>query len=394
MRSTALITLLSGAVIAAAGYTTSAEYSDESEATNSLIYAPPVTTTETETITEYETITEDGPTITAYDTTYKLAPPVTVTVTRDVGELYDQSYANGYELGDVVSAPTGITETKTFSVAVPGSGVEDLTSTTKLIHVWSIKEVPAHATWPAQGHGHGPHAPMHTGASKAALAKKPLAKPTKSSDLEGSYGGLHAPEETGSKSHAEDFPVDDEEELEALIKELWEEDDEEAAEAAEAVYEEAFGEGEEKHAAPSSSSSSKPAGKPSVHYGPKPTYSPKILHHPTSFSKPKPKPSTFATKPKTASFGKYTPSKKPAAPSKPAPTSPVAAGPWKGKLANTKDGTCGPKGGKVAWTCYGNAKGTCCSEYGYCGSETLHCGKGCQSAFGNCGEKGAGSGTA
>ncbi|CAJ0753334.1 18639_t:CDS:1, partial [Entrophospora sp. SA101] len=30
--------------------------------------------------------------------------------------------------------------------------------------------------------------------------------------------------------------------------------------------------------------------------------------------------------------------------------------------------------------------GFCCSEFGFCGSTAEHCGKGCQSAFGRCGE--------
>ncbi|TVY71543.1 hypothetical protein LSUE1_G009359 [Lachnellula suecica] len=37
-------------------------------------------------------------------------------------------------------------------------------------------------------------------------------------------------------------------------------------------------------------------------------------------------------------------------------------------------------------TCAGQTQfGSCCSQWGYCGDTTLHCGTGCQSAFGTCG---------
>ncbi|KAK2052915.1 polysaccharide deacetylase [Colletotrichum caudatum] len=42
------------------------------------------------------------------------------------------------------------------------------------------------------------------------------------------------------------------------------------------------------------------------------------------------------------------------------------------------DGSCG---GEKAYTCPGT---TCCSEYGYCGDTTGHCGTGCQPLFGTC----------
>lgn len=47
----------------------------------------------------------------------------------------------------------------------------------------------------------------------------------------------------------------------------------------------------------------------------------------------------------------------------------------------SKDGTCG---GDLGQTCSGSEFGGCCSRYGRCGSTRLHCGCGCQSAFGQC----------
>jgi hypothetical protein len=46
----------------------------------------------------------------------------------------------------------------------------------------------------------------------------------------------------------------------------------------------------------------------------------------------------------------------------------------------TPDGKCGPTGNNQ--NC-----GTqfCCSQFGFCGTTTDHCGTGCQSAFGKCG---------
>jgi hypothetical protein len=52
------------------------------------------------------------------------------------------------------------------------------------------------------------------------------------------------------------------------------------------------------------------------------------------------------------------------------------------------DGTCGTQGGK---TCAGSTFGNCCSQYGWCGSTTDHCGSGCNSSFGTC--SGGGGGT-
>jgi hypothetical protein len=47
----------------------------------------------------------------------------------------------------------------------------------------------------------------------------------------------------------------------------------------------------------------------------------------------------------------------------------------------SKDGICG---GDLGQTCLGSEFGGCCSKYGRCGSTRLHCGCGCQSAFGQC----------
>lgn len=47
----------------------------------------------------------------------------------------------------------------------------------------------------------------------------------------------------------------------------------------------------------------------------------------------------------------------------------------------SKDGTCG---GDLGQTCLGSEFGGCCSKYGRCGSTRLHCGCGCQGAFGQC----------
>lgn len=69
-----------------------------------------------------------------------------------------------------------------------------------------------------------------------------------------------------------------------------------------------------------------------------------------------------------------------------AATSPAGAGPQPTDDSCpaevvSKDGTCG---GDLGQTCLGSAFGGCCSRYGKCGSTRLHCGCGCQSAFGQC----------
>ncbi|KAI0887550.1 glycoside hydrolase family 18 protein [Annulohypoxylon maeteangense] len=50
-------------------------------------------------------------------------------------------------------------------------------------------------------------------------------------------------------------------------------------------------------------------------------------------------------------------------------------------LTTSSDGTCGATKGL---TCTGFGEGTCCSQYGNCGSSAAHCGLGCQSGFGTC----------
>ncbi|GKT47910.1 chitin deacetylase ARB_04768 [Colletotrichum spaethianum] len=50
-------------------------------------------------------------------------------------------------------------------------------------------------------------------------------------------------------------------------------------------------------------------------------------------------------------------------------------------LPVSTDGTCGASNGRQ---CFGSSAGNCCSQYGWCGSTTEHCGTGCQSAYGTC----------
>ncbi|KAK1985377.1 hypothetical protein LZ30DRAFT_779082 [Colletotrichum cereale] len=69
-----------------------------------------------------------------------------------------------------------------------------------------------------------------------------------------------------------------------------------------------------------------------------------------------------------------------ATPSAPAATPTGATG------GVSTDGSCG---GANGYTCPGS---TCCSEYGFCGETTAHCGTGCQPLFGTCGVAGPVSG--
>ncbi|KAF2741662.1 carbohydrate-binding module family 18 protein, partial [Sporormia fimetaria CBS 119925] len=65
------------------------------------------------------------------------------------------------------------------------------------------------------------------------------------------------------------------------------------------------------------------------------------------------------------------------------PSAPVAA-PSSDVRVST-NARCGNLYGATGgFTCMGSAFGDCCSEYSYCGSTSAYCGKGCQSAFGNC----------
>ncbi|KAF2638126.1 glycoside hydrolase/deacetylase [Massarina eburnea CBS 473.64] len=50
-------------------------------------------------------------------------------------------------------------------------------------------------------------------------------------------------------------------------------------------------------------------------------------------------------------------------------------------LVTSQDGSCG---GTSGYTCTGFADGTCCSQYGWCGTSTDHCGTGCNPLFGTC----------
>ena len=127
---------LTSAVLATAGHTYG--YTKGAKI-GGIIHAPPVTVTETqtETKTKYSIVTAPPvtTTVTETETTFQHLPAVTTTV----GELYDQSYGKGYELGDLVHAPTTITETKTFSVVYHGHSKER-TSTAEVVHEWKIED--------------------------------------------------------------------------------------------------------------------------------------------------------------------------------------------------------------------------------------------------------------
>ncbi|KAJ9667504.1 hypothetical protein H2201_002373 [Coniosporium apollinis] len=75
-----------------------------------------------------------------------------------------------------------------------------------------------------------------------------------------------------------------------------------------------------------------------------------------------------------------------------APTSTVASPSSSAPPASTNkvsvDGSCS---GTTGQTCAGSTFGNCCSQYGWCGSTTDHCGTGCQSGFGTCSSNGASS---
>lgn len=121
MRLTRIFALAVGIAVAAASPIPGGD-DDKGDRPRYGPYTPPVTVTVTETKTS---------------TKYEVAPPVTHTVTSYIGELYDQSYGHGYELGDVVAPDATITETKTFSVAYSKHG-EEKTSTTELTNEWTI----------------------------------------------------------------------------------------------------------------------------------------------------------------------------------------------------------------------------------------------------------------
>jgi len=54
-------------------------------------------------------------------------------------------------------------------------------------------------------------------------------------------------------------------------------------------------------------------------------------------------------------------------------------------------GNCGAKNG--GHTCLNSGFGNCCSEYGYCGSTAAYCGTGCQGPYGSCSNSGGGGTT-
>jgi hypothetical protein len=360
MRTTALITVLSGVAMAShKHHSKSGTGRKDAIYGGVVIHAPPVTTTVTETTTQYDTITAYETPRIVHQKAFVTAPPVTTTVTEYVGELYDQSYGNGYELGDMIVAPTVVTETKTFTLVV--SGAKETITTTELVKEWTIDAVPGKTTitqytstawvderatstiWIDAEPTEEP--------TEEPVQKRP-ANPTKTVELEDGYGGLEDAEPTSSTVHVIDVPEDDElsaDEFEDLLSEILQEEQEAAEDAAAS---------ETPLASASSPSHAYTAARP---HGPTPSY---------HGAPHKPSPSTFATKASAQA-------------SRPKPS--VSAGDWQGKLLNTTDGTCGPKGGQVAWSCYGNQKGSCCSAYGHCGSEAAHCGAGCQAAFGDCG---------
>jgi peptidoglycan/xylan/chitin deacetylase (PgdA/CDA1 family) len=68
------------------------------------------------------------------------------------------------------------------------------------------------------------------------------------------------------------------------------------------------------------------------------------------------------------------------------PNSGSSGGGGSGGLTVSTSGTCGN-----GVTCQGSSFGTCCSQYGWCGSTTDYCDTGCQSSFGTCGSSGGGS---
>jgi hypothetical protein len=62
-------------------------------------------------------------------------------------------------------------------------------------------------------------------------------------------------------------------------------------------------------------------------------------------------------------------------------TAPSATGSSASGLTVTADGQCGG-----TQTCSGSSEfGHCCSQWGFCGVTTMHCGTGCQAQFGDCG---------
>lgn len=319
MRAAAIVTLATGALVAAEHKVTRGNDPHH----ESFLYTHPVTVTETETETEYDTSTvfKLAPpvttTVTEYE--YEYVPPVTTTVTEYADNLFEQ-----WEHFEEYLA----SRSKEFHPEEWTASEDAYDTTSYASTIWTT--VPQHIT------------------STVWVDPTPAAKPD------------YAPyEDEESESETE-----------------WE-DEEEEFEDIESVYE------HKSHQYDTWSSSPSPSSTHST----TPTYTPSMSHKASpSTNLIPPKPSSFTTKP--------SPSKKPALSSKPAsPSSPAAKsdasavkGDWKGQISNTPDGTCGPKSPKHAFSCEGNSNGDCCSAYGHCGSTPVHCGQGCQSAFGKCGE--------
>ncbi|KAF1979002.1 hypothetical protein BU23DRAFT_192912 [Bimuria novae-zelandiae CBS 107.79] len=299
------------------------------------------TTTEQETVIEYETTTVTKqltfPPVTVTVTDYRdvmtateYVPSITATVTDYTSELYDQSYGDEYELGDVVTAPATITETKTFTVAYTEGG-ENKISTTELEHEWTISGI-SHASqnvktaWATEDQDETVWATedQHEHSTSTVWVE-----PTPTASEAFHYEGGH---EHGGPTWK--FYIPENEDLEYL----------------------------------------KPH-KPSRPHDPTPT--PRPSHFPpwsTSVVKP-------SSSKKISSSSKPTPPHTPQSSSAKPSASPSA---WPGKLVQTPNGTCGHIKGPVAFSCYGNAKGECCSAYGHCGDTPGHCGTGCQAEFGKC----------
>ncbi|KAF4635531.1 hypothetical protein G7Y89_g2562 [Cudoniella acicularis] len=116
-----------------------------------------------------------------------------------------------------------------------------------------------------------------------------------------------------------------------------------------------------------------------------------VASAPTSSSAPT---FTILPSPATSSAAATQPAAAPSASSEPATSTASAAAPsgtgTTGSGTATQLSTNGECGGPQ--TCYDSTGasqfGGCCSQWGYCGDTTLHCGTGCMSQFGQCGVNG------
>lgn len=357
MRSTAIIPLLPAAAMAAPEHTAS-------NWDGSIIVAPPVTVTVTS--TEYNVITswEVAPPVTETITSWEAIPPVTVTVTTTdfIDNLYDQSYGGGYELGDVITAPTIITETKTFTLAA-GHGKAKPT-TTEVVGKWSIATTTPYKATVTEF--------VSTATVKEHVTSTVWVDEVKSTKSAGAPTENHS---AATSAPAHDVPTD--EELENQLAIIWQSEQAAAESAAHAAASKLFDTATKSAKVSASPSSTSNSASPHKVYG-----STHIHSTTTSHSSG---PSTSSTPSTTYNLPIFTGTPKPSWQTSAKPASSVAAGKYEGKISNTPDGTCGKKAGGIAYSCAGNSRGSCCSEYGHCGSEEVHCGAGCQSAFGTCG---------